>query len=233
MADNPLLPQQRLRELHALMQRVRKLERRQPHGMTREALLASVVLHLGTGDLLSGPGDDRVIRELAPTSSTPSANNDLPASLRLPLCAGAARGMQAAGTDRLTVAIAHAGFSEPGWADALTWAQRDQLPFLLVCADPRPAPAAPRARSVRRKDPLTWTAVTQLAHKIKLPVFPVDGLDAVAVYRVMQESSARARTHGGPAVLWAVLGTGRLPLREQPLSRLQAYMAARGIRRNA
>lgn len=225
MADNPLLPQQRLRELHALMQRIRKLERRQPHGVAREALLGSVLLHLDTGDLLSGPTNDRTIRDLAPG---PSANH-LPPNLRLPLCAGAARGMQAARTDRLTVAIAESGTSEPGWIDALTWAHRDQLPFLLVCADPQPPPKPSRKSASRGTPALSWTSITQVAHRLRLPVFPVDGLDAVAVYRVMQESSARARARGGPSVLWAVLDTSALPRRQQPLPRLEAYMTIQGI----
>ena len=207
------------------MQRIRKLERRQPHGVAREALLGSVILHLGTGDLLSGPADDRTVRDLAPG---PSAN-ELPPSLRLPLCAGAARGMQAAGTDRLTVAVVESGTAEPGWIDALTWAHRDQLPFLLVCAAPQPQ-AKPSRKSASRSIPaLSWTSLTDTARRLRLPVFPVDGLDAVAVYRVMQESSARARARGGPSALWAVLDTGTLPRRQQPLARLESYMTTRGI----
>ena len=225
MADNPLLPQQRLRELHALMQRIRKLERRQPHGVAREALLGSVSLHLSTGDLLSGPANDHTLGDLAPG---PSAN-DLPPNLRLPLCAGAARGMQAAGTDRLTVAVVESGMAEPGWIDALTWAHRDQLPFLLVCADIL-RPAKPSRKPASRGIPaLSWSSLTQVARRLRLPVFPVDGLDAVAVYRVMHESSARARARGGPSVLWAVLDAGTLPRRQQPLARLETYMATRNI----
>jgi pyruvate dehydrogenase E1 component alpha subunit len=210
-----------------LMQRVRQMERRQPHGTAREALLAATLLHLGPGDLVSAPVSDRTMRELAPASPGQGSSHDLPPNLRLPLCAGAARGMQTAGTDRLTLAYAEARTPEAGWADALTWAQRDQLPMLLVCADVQSR--AKTRSNTRAHLPLTWPAVTQLARRIKLPVFPVDGHDAVAVYRVVQESSARARTHGGPSVLWAVLSSDRLPRREQPLARLEAYMADRNI----
>jgi pyruvate dehydrogenase E1 component alpha subunit len=65
---------------------------------------------------------------------------------------------------------------------------------------------------------------------VQLPYFPVDGEDAVAVYRVMQETSARARAGGGPSVIWAMLSATRLTPRQQPLRRLEAYMAARDIR---
>lgn len=225
MADNPLLPQHRLREMHALMLRIRKLERRRPHTSAREALLASMRLHLNPGDLLSGPANDRTLRELAPASRSPTPQNDLPPSLRLPLCAGAARGMQSASPDHLTVAYAESGAREPGWQDAITWAHRDQLPFLLVCADTTAGRAASRAKTT----PITWPAVSLLAKKLRLPLFPVDGDDAVAVFRVMQETTARARVQGGPSILWAVLSPAPLPRKQQPLRRLEDYMSARGI----
>ncbi|HEY5381562.1 MAG TPA: thiamine pyrophosphate-dependent enzyme [Acidobacteriaceae bacterium] len=228
MADNPLLPQHRLRELHALMLRVRKLERRQPHTSAREALLASMLLHLTPGDLLSGPANDRTLRELAPASISTAPKNDLPPNLRLPLCAGASRGMQAASPAHLTVAYMEPGTREPGWLDAITWAHRDQLPFLLICADSS-AGRASRADSSAKNTPLTWPAVSQLAKKLHLPLFPVDGDDAVAVFRVMQETTARARAQGGPSILWAVLSPAPLPRKQQPVARLETYMSARGI----
>jgi hypothetical protein len=46
---------------------------------------------------------------------------------------------------------------------------------------------------------------------------------------VMQETSARARSGGGPSVLWAMLSSERPTGRQQPLRRLEAYMAGRGI----
>jgi hypothetical protein len=45
----------------------------------------------------------------------------------------------------------------------------------------------------------------------------------------MQETSARARAGGGPSVIWAMLSADRLAPRQQPLKRLDSYMAARGI----
>jgi pyruvate dehydrogenase E1 component alpha subunit len=236
LADNPLLPQHRLRDLHATMGRVRQLERRQRHPAAREALLSAVLAHLGPGDLLSGPAADRTLAALTPGSSDDAASSsapELPPSLRLPLCAGAALGMRTSATDRVTVAYLDAGAREPGWADALAWAQRDQLPLLLVCADTsqgkpsRGSRTRPTARNAAA--PLTWTAVQQLAGKIRMPLFPVDGEDAVAVFRVVQESVARARARGGPAILWAILSPERLPRRQQPLARLETYMSARGI----
>lgn len=230
MADNPLLPQTRLRELHALMQRIRTTDRRRSNA-AREALLAATLIHLSAGDLVSGAADDRTVRELAPKSSAGEDAHDVPQSLRIPLCAGAARGMQTAGTDRLAVAFVEASSAEPGWADALRWAHRDQLPFLLVVADNGTNTDPIRAsNSSRASAPLLWPELTKLGHSLHLPHFPVDGEDAVAVYRVMQETSARARSGGGPSVIWAMLSAERLPARRQPIKRLEEYMAARGIR---
>jgi len=227
LADNPLLPQARLRELHALMRRIRATDRRKTN-VAREALLAAALIHLSTGDLVSGRADDATLHTLAPKSKTGDDAHDVPQSLRIPLCAGAARGMQTAGTDRITVAFTEAGAPEIGWVDALRWAHSDRLPFLLIVDDD-----GTRARSKvtpRNEPALLWPELTKLAHGIHLPHFPVDAEDAVAVYRVMQETSARARSGGGPSVIWAMLSAERLAPRQQPLKRLEAYMAARGIR---
>jgi hypothetical protein len=227
LADNPLLPQDRLRELHALMQRIRELERRRSRHVAREALLASTLIHLSAGDLVSASPEDATLRAVAPKSSRGDEAHDLPSNLRIPLCAGAARGMQTAGTDRLAVAFAEAGSAETGWADALRWAHRDELPFLLIVADTETR--ANRRRPSRDTPQLLWPELTTLAGKLHLPHFPVDGEDAVAVFRVVQETTARARSHGGPSVIWAMLSSERLTPRQQPLRRLEAYMAARGI----
>ncbi|HEX5282863.1 MAG TPA: thiamine pyrophosphate-dependent enzyme [Bryocella sp.] len=227
MADNPLLPQDRLREIHALMQRIRTIDRRRSNA-AREALLAATLIHLSAGDLVSSVADDRAIRELAPASTAGEEAHDVPQSLRIPLCAGAARGMQTAGTDRLAVAFAEAGAPENGWADALRWAHRDRLPFLLIVADD--GRNARRKRSARTAAPLLWPELARLGRSLHLPHFPVDGEDAVAVYRVMQETSARARSGGGPSVIWAMLSAERLSARQQPMTRLEAYMVARKIR---
>jgi hypothetical protein len=227
LADNPLLPQARLRELHALMRRIRATDRRKTKS-AREALLAAALIHLSTGDLVSGRADDATLRALAPRSKAGDDAHDVPQSLRIPLCAGTARGMHTAGTDRIAVAFTEAGAGETGWADALRWAHRERLPFLLIVADNG---ARHHSKgSSRNASPLLWPVLTKLAHGLHLPHFPVDGEDAVAVYRVMQETSARARSGGGPSVIWAMLSSERLTPRQQPLKRLDDYMAARGIR---
>ena len=235
MADHPLLPQARLRDLHALMQRCRALERKQQSrsglgskfgSPAREGWLAATALQLEPGDLLYPEADDQVQAALHPhpADDTPS---EVPSSLRLPVCAGIARGLQAAGTKRLVLAYASARIVEPSWTEALTWAQRDRLPLLLACTD------LTKPGRKRQGDVISWEGMARLAETIALPVFPVDAEDPVAVYRVMYEAVLRTRDIGGPAVLWGVFSKrseGAGSRSAQPLARLEKYLTSRGIK---
>ncbi len=232
MPQNPLLPNRKLRELHALMQRCRDLDRRHPHTPAREALLAATSMQLLPGDVLLAEPGDRAVASLAPAAeSTAQPRTATPPIARLALAASMAAGLKAAAAAEdahagLLLAYARAGISEPGWAAVLEWAHLSALPLLLCCADATGG-AVPRATTPPPH--LTWPTVTRFAKKLRLPVFAVDGEDAVAVYRVMQESVIRARAGGGPAVLWAVLSPRRPARAHSPLARLESYMAARRI----
>ncbi len=231
------------------MLRCRTLARQQRPGALREAFLAATSMQLLPGDLLSAEAGDTTAGQMAPAARKPRSAS--PASTassaglsggvisaagfdaRLPLCAAAARGLQAAGSDGLVLALARAGGLQPGWIAALEWAQLAQLPLLLAVED---ATGGSPSRSNQRREPaLDYRSLTQTAKRLKLPVLTVDAEDAVAVYRVMQESVLRARMGGGPAVLWAVMtptaAALKLPRSRQPLARLQQYMAARKIQR--
>lgn len=237
LSENPLLPHRQLRELHTLMLRCRELERKdKSRSSAREALLAATSIHLLEGDLLSASPKDQTAGHLAHVGRKPSENGSLVAttalSARLPLCAAAARGLRAAGTEGLVLAFVRAGTTEPGWQAALEWAQQSQLPLLLACAD---ATGGAPSRSGKLREPtINFAAMSRFAKRVQLPVLTVDGEDAVAVYRVMQESVLRARFGGGPAVLWAVMtplkaGSPRRPRSSQPVTRLESYLTARGI----
>jgi TPP-dependent pyruvate/acetoin dehydrogenase alpha subunit len=235
--ENPLLPHRKLQELHSLMQHCRELERKDKSRISaREALLAATSIHLLPGDLLSTSATDKTAGELSPEGKKPVANSTLVAAsslgFRLAICAAAARGLQAAGADGLVLAYAQAGTLEPGWQAALEWAQQSQLPVILACAD---ATGGAASRSKKRKEPaLEFSVFRRFATRVKLPILTVDGEDAVAVYRVMQESVLRARLGGGPAVIWAVMtplsASGpKTPRSSQPIARLESYLAARKI----
>jgi TPP-dependent pyruvate/acetoin dehydrogenase alpha subunit len=234
LSENPLLPHRKLRELHALMLRCRALERKQTSDGAREALLAATLMQLLPGDLLSASEGDAAAGQLAPEAKKPgigSVVGGAAVEARLALGAAAARGLQAAGSDGLVLAFTRAGGAEPGWMDALEWAQGSQLPLIVACAD---ATNGARARRAKRQEPgLDFVSMSKLAKRLKLAVLTVDGEDAVAVYRVMQESVLRARQGGGPAVLWAVMTPTRavatMPASSRPVARLRSYLSARKI----
>ena len=244
MPENPLLPHRKLRELRTLMLRIRDLERKQARlqktTISREALLAATSIHLLPGDLLSARIDDLTAAQLAPSGKLragekkPRTAGTLPPvsaiRTRLALCAAAARGLQSAGTDGLVLAFTHAGATEPGWLPALEWAQHSQLPLLLICIDPTSGRASP-SRNKPTEPTLNSATLRRLSSRTKIPVLTVDGEDAVAVYRVMQESVIRARMGGGPAVIWAMMpgGSAKLPRSAQPIARLEQYLTARQI----
>lgn len=242
MSENPLLPHHKLRELHQKMLEYRKLERkqRQPRGKAarssnREALLAVTAMHLQAGDLLCASDRDRTATQ-RPTAASSSSSGMLlqppPRMQRIPMCAAAARGMQAAGKEALVLVLARAGDLEPGWQAAMEWAQDASLPLLLLCED---ASSGLRSdKSPQKTDLLNFESISKFAKRTKLPVLPVDGEDAVAIFRVVQECVLRARMGGGPAVVWAVLNPigprSAQPKRSAtPLARLQSYMSARSI----
>jgi TPP-dependent pyruvate/acetoin dehydrogenase alpha subunit len=235
LSENPLLPHSKLRELHALMLRCRGLERKQkPSGPVREALLAATLIQLLPGDLLSATAGDVAAGQLAPAAKKPSIGSVVGGAalgVRLPLCAAAARGLQAAGAEGIVLAFARAGDAEPGWTGALEWAQAAQLPLILTCTD---ATGGAVSRSAKRREPaIDFVTMSRFAKRLKLPILTVDGEDAVAVYRVMQESVLRTRMGGGPAVLWAVMtptrSIAKMPASSQPIARLRSYLSARKI----
>jgi pyruvate dehydrogenase E1 component alpha subunit len=105
------------------------------------------------------------------------------------------------------------------------------LPLILTCTDPT-AGIPTRAPKIKPTEPiLDFATINRLAARTKLAVLTVDGEDAVAVYRVMQESVLRARNGLGPAVIWAIMSptTAKPKRAQQPIPRLEAYLAARNI----
>ncbi len=257
MPENPLLPNAQLRALHALL--VQTLEHEKalrgrgaarrsaapPPLARREALLAGTLLQLGAGDVLvAEPGDavpSAIVRSQATKANVPASTLDLaPGSPQLALATALAGSLQQAGSDRVVLLFVRAGLAETDWAKTLAHVEGAKLPLILACADPSGANAfrptsepAPNA-AYSKTAPLTWSTVQKTASRLKLPVLSVDGEDAVAVYRVMQESVLRARSGGGPAILWAMLpdGTesiGKQPKAALPLRRLEHYLKTRNI----
>lgn len=236
MAENPLLPHRRLQDLYALMLRCREMERkdRASFKLAREALLAATAIHLESGDVLCGAPGDATAEWLSSTSriSTKKKTSEsqtqsgktpaIPEDVRLAVCAGIAQGLKAAGTKGAVIVLASAGDKNSNWAGALEYAQNSRSPLVLVCAD---ASDGKRARY----GALSWPEMVKLCKRLRLPTLSVDGEDAVAMYRVMQESLVRTRGGDGPVIIWATLSASRGPARDSPLAKMDRYLAARGL----
>ncbi len=232
MAENPLLPNRRLKELLELMRRSRKLDA----GKGREAMLAATLIHLQEGDVLVGAIGDEAATKLAPKEKKnprvtwdavlePEKEVALPKVSRMVMAAATAQGLRAAGTGGVVLALAKAGVKEDGFVDAATYAQKARLPLLIAVDDAMDGRA--------KKSAMQYAEVLGLAKKLQLPLFPVDGEDAVAVYRVMQECTLRARNGEGPAILWCVMtaqAAGKMTRSQMPVARMEKYLKVRGIR---
>jgi hypothetical protein len=231
LPENPLLPNRRLKQLLEMMQRAHALDRRHTKFAAREALLAATAIHLESGDILSADPTDTTAATFAPAPKPntlvtwsavvePESNPTLPKLSRLALSAAMAQGLRASGAGGIVLTLTSS--SDPAWPAALEYAHRALLPLIVAVADPTTGAAS------RNRTALTLPAVSKLAKKLKLPVIPVDGEDAVAVYRVMQECLLRARLGEGPAVIWGLLTPSTLA-KKSPIARMETYLAVRGL----
>ena len=108
--------------------------------------------------------------------------------------------------------------------NALHHASTHKLPILFVCATesntpPRPAPR----RGVKLAD------IHAHAHTCGVPGIPVDGADAVAIYRVAYEALQRARNGGGPTLMEAKILPEIHQTTAAPLAVMERYMGQRGL----
>ena len=252
MPENPLLPHAELRALLAQIKRCTALEAaltRKAEGQKlrrtaichsgREAVLAATSLQLGPGDLLVAAPGDLLANELAPaslgtaeprTTLVPDEYNK--GVSRLLLAAAMAAAVKEARTDRIVLAFTKSGTPDSSWQSALVWSQQRLLPLLLVCTDTS-GPSVFTQEAQPSPTRLQWGAVARLAAKQKLPILTVDGEDAVAMYRTAQEAILRARSGGGPAILWAALPSsvdlGNRSRALRPVNRLAQYLRTRKI----
>jgi TPP-dependent pyruvate/acetoin dehydrogenase alpha subunit len=114
------------------------------------------------------------------------------------------------------------------WKKALRFAAEQELPVVFVVL-----PAA-RARGGRAKT----GGVSALALGCGVPAIVVDADDAVAIYRVAQESIGHARIGGGAALMECVPfvpvgSTGKARVTQDAIAELERTMAQRGIANRA
>ena len=148
------------------------------------------------------------LRRFAAGRKTEAAAFPGSASERILCSVGAAMALQAAKAQGVAVAyVARNELKTPEWKRLFDLMVQKSLPLIVVAL-----PGSPSDKDLGA-----------LAKGSALPVIPVDAGDAVALYRVAQETIVRARAEGGAAVIEAVAcGTDALSL-------LGAQLVAKGI----
>lgn len=207
--ENPLIGNARLREIYTTMveaRLIRKRTRKQSRGFAPglEACWIAPAIDLHEGDLTSDPGvgpllgyarraDRHRPKALAGVlAGEPGAGQLGPAGkglVRLWCAVGAALALRAAGSQ--SVVLAYVGQKElkaAEWTQLLRGLREADAPVIFVVL---PEPGA-------KED------VAALARAAGVVGIPVDASDAVAIYRVAQESIVRARADGKPALIAGV-----------------------------
>ena len=185
--ENPLVPNAVLLRLYELMRTMRAARgrtARTPRG--EEAVRASALLSLEPGDLISDTGPGLEVHGGPRRLATVGVGAD-----RLLAALGAANALRVQGARRLVLAyVAVDELSATAWRRVLGLAGGAELPVIFVVL-----PGSEAKRQGRLSDRAQGWGV---------PGMPVDAADAVALYRVVQESVLRARGGDGPALLECV-----------------------------
>lgn len=218
--ENPLIPNKRLRQIYTSMAELRLLE---DHFATRsrgkasspstgeEACRASTALSLLPGDLTSDPAPGIAtsflrgakLEGIAAASVADKSQLPIPKdpSTRLHLAIGASLAAKKKGP--IVLAYLYPGELVPReWKPIFRLAAAHAAPMIFV-ALPEPA-----------KTSLNPGNLSKLSTAVGVPGIPVDSADAVALYRVVQESIVRARAGGGPVLMECI--SFQLPSRKSP-----------------
>lgn len=227
MAENPLLPHQRLKDLYALMQRVyERIASGPPSLLGLEAVLAATAIQLEFGDVFCAKSPttvrDAVLRRSKPATSGLQPYADALRDAALPeISSLIAFGLKATLQKSVAVSVTSTA-TDLDWNRVLKQAQHARLPQVFLLAEAR-TPAGDGSL-------LPWSGLMKFAKAANIPTISVDGEDAVALYRVLQESLHRARLGDGPTVIWcARTSTRQRVKRSAAIASLEHYLAARGL----
>lgn len=255
--ENPLVSNQKLKQLYVAMVEARTLDecaarlakarkRRLTSTFGQEACRVSTAIELGDGDLVSDTQDGVVMKRIAGASAgsllrrldairsgakTRPSRSALPdnaarqlpwvadAGDRLRMVLGAALSLKTLGRSNLVVAyVFNREVPEAVWRRILELAAKLELPIVFIAL-----PEAAGARSGR--------SLSAKAQACGVPGFPVDASDAVALYRVAQESIGRARGDGGPVVIECMAHSqpGDRNSLCDPISQMRSFMLGRKV----
>jgi TPP-dependent pyruvate/acetoin dehydrogenase alpha subunit len=232
MYENPLVPNAKLRQMYVAMAEARALDehvvglqkrvknsnrrRRLDSIRGQEACRVSTAIDLGPGDLVSDSQVGVVMDLLAgakvnsllkrvgelhsgkETRRARTSERLLPwiddAGERLRMAMGAALSFKTLGRANVVVAYVRHGELDKGvWRKVLELAAKLELPVIFVIL--------PAAKGVKRDGMTNLSAKTA---RWGVPGIPVDAGDAVALYRVAQESLGRTRGGDGPVLIECV-----------------------------
>jgi acetoin:2,6-dichlorophenolindophenol oxidoreductase subunit alpha len=230
--ENPLVPNTKLRQMYGAMAEARVLDehiaglQRRVKGRRRldstrgqEACRVSTAIDLGPGDLVSdsqpgvvmdmlaGAKVNSLLKRVAEFHSGKKAKGAklanrsrqlLPwiedAGERLRMAMGAALSFKTLGHANVVVAyVRHGEVAKGTWRRVLELAAKLELPVIFVIL--------PAVKGEKRGGMTNLSAKTA---RWGVPGIPVDAGDAVALYRVTQESLGRARGGDGPALIECV-----------------------------
>jgi TPP-dependent pyruvate/acetoin dehydrogenase alpha subunit len=250
--ENPLVPNKKLREMFVAMvgvrvldehgvalQRKRKLRLRIDSIRGQEACRVSTAIDLGQGDLISdalvnvgmdlvlGADAASLLKRLAARNSDTKvvggvSEKQLPwiedVEDRLRMAMGAAVAFKTLKQANIVVAYIQAREAAGGvWRRTLTIAAKLDLPMIFIVLPEKDS----KGKSVSRK-----------ARAFGVPGIPVDASDAVALYRVAQESIGRTRGGDGPVVIECIRyrlkgkqGTVAL----DPIKQMKEFLLARKV----
>lgn len=244
--ENPLVPNKKLRQLYALMSQARALDEFASRAAAKakaqvkstrgeEACRVSTAINLADGDLISdsnegiamdliaGRSASTLLRRLDALLSGNKPSRSIShhsgaaqiawtkgTAARLTMALGAAASIKASGRPNLVMAYAHSrDLSTTEWQRTLKLAAELELPIIFV-ALPDPTGASQN--------------LCAISQKLGLPAFPVDAADAVALYRVAQESIGRARGDRSPVLIECRQTTG-----DDPIAQMQSFLLSRSV----
>jgi TPP-dependent pyruvate/acetoin dehydrogenase alpha subunit len=256
--ENPLVPNKKLRQMYVAMAEMRLLDehiarlqarrrarRRLDSTLGQEACRVSTAIDLGPGDLVSdsrpgvatefvlGAKIDSLLRRVVELGSEskektlwPIANGlagrQMPwvkdAGDGLKLAVGAALSFKTLKRPNVVVAYVREGeVAKSVWREVLELASKLELPIIFVIL-----PGASRKKKSQEMK------LSARSRAYGVPGIPVDASDAVALYRVAQESMGRTRGGGGPVLIEGVAlrGVGAVT---DPLKQMQTFLLSRKV----
>ena len=258
--ENPLVPNAKLRQMYVAMAEMRALDERIPRLLKRakgrrrmdstrghEACRVSTAIDLGPGDLVSdsqvgvvmdllaGEKVDSLLERVAALGLekrgkkvkkvATRSGRLLPwiddAGERLRMAMGAALSFKTLKQANVVVAyVRHGEVAKGAWRKLLGLASKLELPVIFVIL---PAVKPEKKGGI---------AVSAKTARWGVPGIPVDASDAVALYRVAQESMGRTRGGDGPVLIecveYQVKRKGRsAPV--DPLAQMKDFLLSRKV----